>query len=61
VGVRCDGDVAEARGVARGDRSAGMASLQADHVHVGIEYDVEVDTTRSSTEVCVHSILDAMS
>jgi len=44
VGVRCDGDVAEARERARGDRALGMAQAQADGVHEGIDYDLEVDT-----------------
>ena len=61
VGVRCDGDVAEARAGERGDRAAGMAALQAEHVHMGVDYDVEVDTTRTSTEACVGTIFDALS
>jgi len=40
VGVRCD---AEARERARGDRAVGMARAQADVVHEGIGYDLEVD------------------
>ena len=46
VGVRCDPAVAAARERARGDRSEGMARLQAESVHVGIEYDLEVDTSQ---------------
>ena len=44
VGVRCAADVAEARERARGDRIGGMARAQAEAVHAGIEYDLEVDT-----------------
>lgn len=44
VGVRCAGGVAAARERARGDRTAGMAALQADSVHSGVSYDLEVDT-----------------
>ena len=52
VGVRCDPEVAAAREQARGDRSGGMARLQAESVHVGIEYDLEVDTSeRAPAEV----------
>lgn len=45
VGVRCDPAVAEARERARGDRVPGMARTQADLVHVGVTYDLTVDTT----------------
>lgn len=43
VGVRCDSHVAAARELARGDRAPGMALDQADSVHRGISYDLEVD------------------
>ncbi|MFG1808784.1 chloramphenicol phosphotransferase CPT [Streptomyces sp. NPDC049040] len=52
VGVRCDPDVAEAREAARGDRTAGMAALQADLVHRGVSYDLEVDTTSADPAEC---------
>ncbi len=48
VAVRCDAGVAALRERDRGDRIAGMAELQADAVHVGIDYDLEVDTSRST-------------
>jgi len=60
VGVRCDRDVAEAREIHRGDRVVGMAALQAEHVHAGVTYDVEVDTTDTTTDDCVRTILDAL-
>jgi chloramphenicol 3-O phosphotransferase len=50
VGVRCAPDVAEQREGARGDRVAGMARSQADAVHVGIAYDLEVDTGAVGTD-----------
>lgn len=56
VGVRCDGAVAEGREVARGDRVAGMAAKQADTVHRGVTYDVEVDTTRTESLECARVI-----
>ena len=46
VGVRCPADVAAARETDRGDRPAGVARAQADAVHAGAHYDVEVDTAR---------------
>ncbi|NEE45547.1 chloramphenicol phosphotransferase, partial [Streptomyces sp. SID8455] len=46
VGVRCEPEVAAGRETARGDRVAGMAASQAELVHRGVAYDLEVDTTR---------------
>jgi chloramphenicol 3-O phosphotransferase len=48
VGVHCDVQVAVKRELARGDRAVGMARGQAESVHRGISYDVEVDTTHST-------------
>lgn len=44
IGVRCAPDVAATREAARGDRVPGMAARQAELVHTGILYDLEVDT-----------------
>lgn len=56
VGVRCDTAVAEGREIARGDRPVGMAALQADVVHEGVIYDVEVDTTHTESLECARTI-----
>jgi chloramphenicol 3-O phosphotransferase len=56
VGVRCDAAVAEEREAARGDRVAGMAAKQADIVHVGVAYDLEVDTTHTESMDCARTI-----
>jgi chloramphenicol 3-O phosphotransferase len=56
VGVRCDGAVAAAREVARGDRIIGMAVSQAELVHRGVGYDVQVDTTRTEALDCARAI-----
>ncbi|MFJ6633592.1 chloramphenicol phosphotransferase CPT [Streptomyces sp. NPDC091376] len=56
VGVRCESAVAAGREVARGDRIQGMAAAQADVVHEGVLYDVEVDTTRTESLVCARTI-----
>lgn len=58
VGVHCDPDVAAAREASRGDREAGMARRQASLVHVGVVYDIEVDTTAHSSEACARTIAD---
>lgn len=56
VGVRCDSAVAAGREVARGDRVAGMAASQADVVHRGMAYDLEVDTTHAESMECARAI-----
>jgi chloramphenicol 3-O phosphotransferase len=56
VGVRCESAVAEGREIARGDRVPGMAASQADLVHHGVVYDVEVDTTRTEAMACARAI-----
>lgn len=56
VGVRCESAVATGREVARGDRIQGMAASQAEAVHEGVFYDLEVDTTRTESLVCARTI-----
>lgn len=56
VGVRCDPAVATERERGRADRVPGMAKLQAQMVHVGMEYDIEVDTTAMSSAECARLI-----
>jgi chloramphenicol 3-O phosphotransferase len=56
VGVRCDSEVAAGRETARGDRIAGMAAAQADLVHRGVTYDLEVDTTHAESIECARII-----
>jgi chloramphenicol 3-O phosphotransferase len=52
VGVHCDPEIAAGREMARGDRVPGMAALQASVVHQGVDYDVEVDTSRTEALGC---------
>lgn len=56
VGVRCESAVAAGRELARGDRIQGMAAAQADAVHDGVSYDVELDTTHTESLVCARTI-----
>ncbi|MEU9377564.1 chloramphenicol phosphotransferase CPT [Streptomyces sp. NPDC048255] len=56
VGVRCESAVAAGREVARGDRVQGMAAAQAQVVHEGVIYDLEVDTTHAESLVCARTI-----
>ncbi|WP_433545167.1 chloramphenicol phosphotransferase CPT [Streptomyces sp. CA-294286] len=56
VGVRCAAPVAAAREAGRGGRTAGMAAGQAEPVHEGVRYDVEVDTAHSGAMECARLI-----
>lgn len=56
VGVRCDGTVAAGREIARGDRVPGMAESQAELVHQGVRYDLQVDTTHTEAIDCARAI-----
>lgn len=56
VAVRCDSSVAAEREVARGDRVRGMAVAQAELVHQGVDYDLEVDTTHTEAMECARTI-----
>lgn len=56
VGVHCDPEVAASREAARGDRVPGMARRQATRVHLGVSYDVEVDTSSRSPEECARTV-----
>jgi len=56
VGVRCDVAVAAGREIARGDRVAGMAASQAEVVHRGVAYDMQVDTTHTEALECARAI-----
>ncbi len=52
VGVFAPLDVLEARERQRGDRMIGLARWQYQRVHVGMRYDVEVDTSGSPPLAC---------
>ncbi|MEU1129045.1 chloramphenicol phosphotransferase CPT [Streptomyces sp. NPDC005900] len=56
VGVHCDPEVAAGREMARGDRVIGMAASQAEAVHKGVTYDVEVDTSHTEALACARTI-----
>jgi chloramphenicol 3-O-phosphotransferase len=56
VGVRCSATVAASREALRPDRVPGMAMSQAEVVHDGAAYDLEVDTTGTPAESCARVI-----
>ncbi|MBO4269247.1 chloramphenicol phosphotransferase CPT [Microbispora triticiradicis] len=61
VGVRCAPEIAAKREIARGDRVIGMAVSQAEVVHEGVVYDVEVDTGRAESLECARAVMAYMS
>ena len=60
VGVHCSPDVAASREAHRPDRVAGMARAQAASVHRGVAYNVEVDTSFSTTDHCARHVARAV-
>ncbi len=56
VGVRCAPEVAARRESARGDRVPGMAAAQAELAHRGVSYDLEVDTSHTTSVECARTI-----
>jgi chloramphenicol 3-O phosphotransferase len=60
VGIRCRAEEAERRETQRGDRDTGMARGQADAVHDGVVYDVDLDLTAMSTAEAVVPIVAAI-
>jgi chloramphenicol 3-O phosphotransferase len=56
VGVHCDPEIAVRRELSRGDRVAGMAAAQAETVHQGVVYDIEIDTSNTESLDCARAI-----
>src|SRR5262249_36664812 len=56
VGVFASLDVLEARERQRGDRMVGLARWQHERVHKGMNYDLEVDTSRATPMECAKLI-----
>jgi chloramphenicol 3-O phosphotransferase len=56
VGVRCAPEIATGREIARGNRAAGMAASQAETVHYGVVYDIEIDTSHTESLDCARVI-----
>jgi GrpB-like predicted nucleotidyltransferase (UPF0157 family)/chloramphenicol 3-O-phosphotransferase len=57
VGVRCPAEEAAEREASRPDRIRGMAASQAELAHLGVTYDLEVDTATSTAAACAEAIV----
>ncbi|MGR3436581.1 MAG: chloramphenicol phosphotransferase CPT family protein [Shimia sp.] len=60
VALHCPVDILEAREAARGDRPLGSARRDFETIHVGLRYDLELDT-RDGVEANVRRVLSAWS
>jgi len=60
VGVTAPIEIIEAREKERGDRKIGSARWQADKVHVGVHYDIMLNTHEKSLDEDVALLMDAM-
>ena len=49
-------EIAAGREIARGDRAGGMAASQAETVHQGVVYDIEIDTSHTESLDCARVI-----
>lgn len=56
VGLFAPLEVLERRERERGDRALGLARWQFDRVHRGVDYDLEIDTTRTSPAMAAQAI-----
>ncbi|MBW3564067.1 MAG: chloramphenicol phosphotransferase CPT family protein [Acidobacteria bacterium] len=60
VGIECPVPVTREREAARGDRRVGLAGQQFASIHVWLEYDLVVDTSKQSPSEAAASILAAL-
>ena len=60
VGLFAGLEVLEARELARGDRTLGLARWQYDRVHTGRTYDLEIDTSKTTPDQNAVLIREAM-
>ncbi|ACU75041.1 Chloramphenicol phosphotransferase family protein [Catenulispora acidiphila DSM 44928] len=61
VGVRCNPEAAAQREGRRANRTAGMAAQQAETVHEGVRYDLELDTANTGSADCARTIAERLS
>ena len=56
--MRYGSEFAARREIGRGDRAAGMAASQAETVHQGVVYDIEIDTSQAESLDCARVIAE---
>ena len=60
IGLTCPLDVLEQREKDRKDRTLGQARLQYEVIHKYTQYDLELDTSKLSTEECVEQVIERL-
>jgi chloramphenicol 3-O phosphotransferase len=60
VGIHCPLDILEQREKDRKDRTLGQARSQFDVIHKYTKYDLELDTSKLSTETCVQKVIERL-
>lgn len=60
IGLYCPLEVLEQREKDRKDRTLGQARLQFDVIHKYTKYDLELDTSKLTTEVCADNVIERL-
>ena len=60
IGLTCPLDVLEQREKDRKDRTLGQAKLQYDIIHKYTKYDLELDTSKLTTEECAEQVIERL-
>ena len=60
IGLTCPLDVLEQREKDRKDRTLGQAKLQYDVIHKYTKYDLELDTSKLTTEECAEKVIERL-
>jgi chloramphenicol 3-O phosphotransferase len=58
VGVFCGLETLEKREKLRRDREIGLAKVQFKRVHQGMDYALQIETDKTSPEVCLAQLLN---
>lgn len=57
IGIHCPLDVLETRELLRGDRRIGIAKGQFNNIHLGKQYELELDSSVATPDECASTIL----
>jgi chloramphenicol 3-O phosphotransferase len=60
IGLQCPLEVLEQREKDRKDRTLGQAKLQYDVIHKYTKYDLELDTSKLTTDECVEQVIERL-
>ena len=57
IGIHCPLDVLETRELLRGDRRIGIAKGQFNNIHLGKQYELELDSSVATPDECASAII----